>query len=368
VSVSAILLVGSQSAFPSAWDGISVESESGKADAPVACTEVLGASILEHTIRRLNEQGVRNVFVAVPDALRRSVPAEIRKIAKITQIQQSADESLAIDRLFFQRRAKGVQTILIIRVAAYVEFDLTDILRFHYSRSARVTRVCDNDGRLDFWIINSDQLEGSESASDLTLDHEEATYFLNGYVNHLENPGDLRRLAVDGLRGHCELKPCGREVRAGIWVGEGARIHPSARIVAPCFIGRKADVFAAAVITRCSSLERGSVVGSGTVVEDSSILARTCIGDRLEVSRAVIDGSLIAHLGRNVTVEINDAKLVCRIDPWHFLRGLRSWTTPTASAREAAAIGIVSAVSAVPAPAYANSTKEHYDEWKSCNR
>jgi NDP-sugar pyrophosphorylase family protein len=367
VSASAILLVGSRSLVTATWDGASLRSESEQNETPVGCSDVVGASIVERTCERLKNAGVKRVFVAVPDFLMRFVPRGVRKLATLIRIRQQSGEQPALDRLFLQECAKGAEAVVIMRAAAYTEFDLHDILQFHNSHGARSTRVCDCEGPLDFWVLSSGRLNRNERLSDLIAEAEDSSYYLSGYVNRLANPADLRRLVVDAFHGRCDLKPHGREVRPGVWVARGAHIHACARIVAPAYVGRKSRVCASALITRFSTLEHGSFVGPATVVENSSVLPFTYVGSHLDISNAVVDGNKLAHLGRNVTVRIQDAKLIHRIDPWHFLKVFVKSASPAQPVREAGQIRIVPSISAA-APAYVNSSKEQYDNWESCNR
>jgi NDP-sugar pyrophosphorylase family protein len=363
VSVSAILLVGNRSILPATWDGSSFESESAPAETPTACVEVLGASVLERTCANLQKAGVRKIVVAIAESLTSLVSRSVRKKATVVPLCAGSNEAQEVDRLV-RFRLDNANTVVLMRINAYLDFDLADILRCHQFHQARTTRVYDDEAPLDFWVINASEATCSELISRGI--EEDARYFLSGYVNHLRTAADFRRLVVDALRRRCQLKPYGREIRPGVWIAEGARVHACARIVAPAFIGRKAKVCASALMTRCSSVEGGSTISSGTTVEDSSILARTWVGARLDVSHAVIDGSKCAHLTRDVTVEINDPKLLHKIDRWRFLKALLK-STPRVR-QQPGNIAIVPSVSAVPAAAYVNSSKEQYDNWESCNR
>jgi NDP-sugar pyrophosphorylase family protein len=349
--------------LPATWDRSSFESESAPAETPAACVEVLGASILERTCANLQNAGVRKIVVVIAESLTRFVSRSARKMATVVPLCAGSNEAQEVDRLA-RFRTHGVNTVVLMRVNGYLDFDLADILRCHQFQRARATRVHDDDGPLEFWVINSSETNCSELISGVS--EEDARYFLSGYVNHLRTAADFRRLVVDAFRRRCGLKPYGREVRPGVWIAEGARVHACARIVAPAFIGRKANVSASSLITRCSSVEGGSTIGSGTTVEDSSIFARTWVGVGLDVSHSVIDGSKCAHLTRDVTVEINDPKLLHKIDRWRFLKALLK-STPRVR-QQPGNIAIVPSVSAVPAAAYVNSSKEQYDNWESCNR
>ena len=85
--------------------------------------------------------------------------------------------------------------------------------------------------------------------------------------------------------------PSGRETTPGIRLSHHVRIHPSARLVAPVYIGEGAEVGAGSVVGPFAALERGSVVGQGTIVRRSVLLAWTMVGEGLSVEDAIVDGA-----------------------------------------------------------------------------
>jgi len=137
-----------------------------------------------------------------------------------------------------------------------------------------------------------------------------APFYVKGYFNRLETTADLRRLAVDGLLAKNAIRPEGTEIKPGIWVGTGARIHRKARVIAPAFIGAHAKVRASALITRGTVIEHHGDVDCGTVVENSSVLPFTRVGAGLDVMHSVVGFRRLAHLRQNVEVEIADEKFV----------------------------------------------------------
>src|SRR5262249_2523882 len=114
------------------------------------------------------------------------------------------------------------------------------------------------------------------------------------------------------------------EIRPGVWVADGAHIERGARILAPAFIGARAKVRAAAVVTRASSVERHAEVDCGTVVEDANVLPFTYIGAGLDVAHAVVGHRRLAHLRRNIEVEVADPKLVGMLTQSPSVRVLKS--------------------------------------------
>ena len=104
--------------------------------------------------------------------------------------------------------------------------------------------------------------------------------------------------------GRCSIAPAGREIKPGVWIDEGARLHKTARLVAPSYIGCNTRVQPGAVITRCSNLERNCNVGEGSLVSDATLLPHTMIGRGLDVSTALVEGNDFIDLGRNMSLRI----------------------------------------------------------------
>ena len=135
-------------------------------------------------------------------------------------------------------------------------------------------------------------------------------FLAKGYVNRLRTVADFRCLALDGLLEKNAVRPVGKELKPGVWVGEGANIHSKARVLAPAFIGAYSKIRASSLVTRNSVIEHHAEVDCGTVVENSTILPFTYVGAGLDVMHSVVGFQRISHLMRNVEVEIHDRKLV----------------------------------------------------------
>ena len=290
---SAILVIGTRSLLSPAGDESLSSGDGAEPPAsPIAGLEILGQSLVEHTIGRLHSAGINEV-----------------SIVREGGFSLTAGRRFVPDVLMKQAR-KGFEKVLLIRLGAYTEVDFADLLRFHGEADAGVTRVCDASGPLDFWVLDS-----APARRRLNLDlpsevNPPSDYLTGGYVNRLADAHDLRRLVVDAFQGRCAIRPRGREMKPGVWIDDGARVHHSARIVAPAYVGRGTRVRASALITRFSNLERRCLVDYGTAIEDSSVLPYTHVGRGLDVSHAVVEGSRLVNLSRNVALTIRDANLI----------------------------------------------------------
>ena len=354
MSETAILVVGSHSLFAATskswWES--------QPEAPIACLEILGASLLERTAERLERSGVRRIWVVAEDRLVRFIPWHLKR--HIARVTGSSDEASVIEGLSRKEAGRGAETILLIGLGPYAEFDPTDILRFHRASGARATVVSDQNGVLPFWVFRA-----GDPARPADFNGGAATYSLNGYSNPLADPSQLRGLITDAFEGRCALRPRGREVERGIWVGEGARIHRAAQLIAPVYIGMKARLHASAVVGQYSNVECASVVGCGSLVERSSIFERTHLGKGLDVFDAVIDGSRLASLPRNLAFEINDPTILAKIEPWRLVRFSRR---PGRRAAAGEVVSVTPALNPAPVPVYVDSRKERHGQWEACNR
>jgi hypothetical protein len=310
MDVKAVILLGETHAkAPEAWDGV-----------PVACLDVLGRPVLHRIADRLYRFGLSGLTV-VGDAgpqgapfLRRAVRADFRWIS-------APGDSLwrAAQRAFSDYAQNGADLIIILRLGAYAEIDFEHLLQFHLDQNSRVTAVAGPGGELlGAFVISASRRNDAAFLLRHRLQDSRAPllrYPFSGYLNPMATAGDLRRLAVDAFCGRVQIAPDGDQIRPGLWVARGARVHRGARVLAPAFIGEHAKVRACAVITRCSVLEHHTEVDCGTVVEDATLLPYTSIGAGLDVAHSVVGFRKVTHLQRLVEVEISDPRLVSMVAP-----------------------------------------------------
>ena len=276
----------------------------GELGTPLVCVEVLGRSVIERLIDELRRGDVENISVYRGISESPSC-AEIHSASPIEFCSTETAWGGAAQRLATCKDS-GAEAIVVARVAGYMDFDLKDALQFHSEQGLAVTRAFDDEGPLDLWIVSPAGIKEGVDILSTQSKVEPARYFVRGYINRLKDPGDLRRLAVDGLTSRCGLRPQGTESRPGVWMDEGAQVHRDARVVAPAFIGRGTRIAEQSLITRCSNIESNSQVDYGTVVEDSSVLANSYVGIGLDVAHSIVDGNNLLNLERGVTMEIAD--------------------------------------------------------------
>jgi len=218
------------------------------------------------------------------------------------------------ENVFAEQVHAGAEAVLALRVGPYLELNVDELIQFHCDQRNRVTQVVDGGGEaLPVFVLSASRRNDAAYLFRHQLQAMRvpgSKYRLSGYCNRLRDAADLRRLAVDGLLENAAIPPAGRQVKPGVWVGDGARIQRGARLLAPAFIGRRSKVRSAAVVTRCSSVEHHSEVDCGTVIENSTLLPYTYVGAGLDANHAVLGLKRLTHLRRGVEVEISDPKLL----------------------------------------------------------
>jgi len=285
-------------------------------EVPFACLDVLGATVLERIAQRLRAAGISQLSLISnvgPDA-RTPMEVAIRK-ARFDAISETGDSFWqSAEEAFDQFRQSGTDLVLILSVGPYVELDYEELIQRHLKKRCRMTTVIGPGGEgLGIFVVDASRRGDAATLfrSGLQKVRDDCERFIaKGYKNLLGSASDFRRLAIDGLLEKNALRPVGRELKPGVWVGDGAHIHRKARVLAPAFIGARSKIRAASLVTRNSVIEHHAEIDCGTVVENSSILPHTYVGAGLDVMHSIVGLGRISHLVRDVAVEVGDGKLV----------------------------------------------------------
>jgi NDP-sugar pyrophosphorylase family protein len=305
MDVKAIVVVG-----PLA-EGSEVHSQ-GIVGTPYALSDVLGKPVVLRVIDRLRNCGVDAVTV-VTDVEAERWP---RNAAKSAKWIGATGEQLweAVEQAFLAFQKEDADVVLLIRLGAFTELDYTDLLAFHLRHQAPITAAIDGAGMpLDVCVLSASHADDAAFLirNRLRKFRNGCDYYsFAGYINRLSSPNHLRQLAIEGLMQRIQLQPEGEQVKPGVWLGRGARVHKRARVLSPAFIGVGARVRAAAVITRCSALEHYAAVDCGTVVENTTVLPGTHIGAGLDITHSIVGRSRLFNLKRGVEVEFCDPRLI----------------------------------------------------------
>ena len=309
MDIRAILLIG----------GTDAEAAPGAerfGSIPLACLDVLGMTAEERIVRRLQQFGVTlcSVVCDAPRETDRLTQCAVLD-SRMQHLHETGEHFWQIaEQTFHSCVEDGAELVIVHRIGPYLEVDYEEMIQHHLDRRSAVTEAVDPEGvGLSLFVLST---SARTDAGELFQSHlrrmrkESEPFPVSGYVNRLQKAADLRRLAMDGLLARNEVTPQGTEVKPGIWIGPSARVHRKARVVAPAFIGAHAKIRASALITRGTAIERHAEVDCGTVVENATVLPFSCLGAGLDAMHCVVGFRRLAHLVRNVEVEIHDAKLV----------------------------------------------------------
>ena len=321
MDVKAIVLVGAPASADATSDAVT-------GNVPLAAVDVLGAPLVSRVAERLVAYGASSVFVVGDSGPRPLVsmcgglPSEVTCVTAPCATIWRACEGVFVDAV-----QDGAEVLLVMRLGPYLELDFDDLIQFHLDQRNRVTAVCDPEGApLHTFAISASRRNDAAYLFRHQLEQfrsECQGYVFRGYSNLLQNAGDLRRLTQAAFHGEASfVKPVGRQLKPGVWAGEGARIARNARVLAPAYVGRYAKVRAKAVVTRGSALEHHAEADCGTVIEDSNILPFTRVGAGLDLTHAVVGSRHVFNIPREVEVEITDPALVSAASAHAPLRAL----------------------------------------------
>jgi hypothetical protein len=309
IRLSAIIVVGGSAQEQRTSSDATFHAAGDVVATSLAAVELLGSSPLERTICRLQSQGVESIRV-VSSAGRSGSDLELGVQYEVAPDAEAAWEQAA--DFCRQHAERGTDVILIMRLGAYVEVSLERFVENHRDRAKGVTRLYDQNGPLDIWLIDGERIRKNQHLTcvrDMLTDRP-SRYAGCSYVNRLENMSDLRRLAVDMLLMRCAARPGGTQTKPGVWIDEGAVVDKSVRLVGPSYVGRNARIRPSVLLTRFSHVESNCEIDFGSAIEDSSILSNTYVGPSLDVMHAVVSENHITHLQKNVALEILDPLLV----------------------------------------------------------
>jgi NDP-sugar pyrophosphorylase family protein len=280
-------------------------------DVPLECVEIAGRSMLERMLERLVAIGVERVSILVEAKNSARIPPFRTSYSNVA-VRVVRDLYPAMTQELAHFSQDEISHAFVSSANTYVEADLLDLFCFHREARRDVTSTFDKEGSLDLWVVDCARAQRGDLETFLHDASQDGApkYFIRDYVNRLVDPRDLRRFATDILSRSCETGPSGQQVRPGVWMDDKAEVHRRARIVAPAYIGYASKVKADALVTRLSNIERDCCVDSGTVIEDSSILANTTVGICLDLCHAVASGNKLRNLERDVTVEIVDPNVM----------------------------------------------------------
>jgi hypothetical protein len=150
VRVSAILVINDRPLSNSST--VSAQNRRAASRGSIACAEVLGRSVLDRMAAGLQKAGIRTVSVIGGPALPK-LPSNSG--VEITITENSFMRWSAAQQTLREHATRGFDTVFVIGVGAYLEFDVINALRFHLTNGISLTQLEDADAPLDCWIVDS---------------------------------------------------------------------------------------------------------------------------------------------------------------------------------------------------------------------
>ncbi|PKN01154.1 MAG: hypothetical protein CVU77_06675 [Elusimicrobia bacterium HGW-Elusimicrobia-1] len=113
-------------------------------------------------------------------------------------------------------------------------------------------------------------------------------YVTKSYWTDVGNLKEYRQGQRDALDGKISLKIPGRQIRKGVYVGDGARIHPTARLLAPCVVGRECLIEKNAIIGPDTVIAAKCRIARGASVSNSILWGRVRVAPRVKLDNCII--------------------------------------------------------------------------------
>ena len=209
---------------------------------------------------------------------------------------------------------EGIQRLLMIKLRSYAELDLADLLRFHCEKRNPVTEAEDDRGLLGVSLRDRLALNPiGKNDNPCAPGGMHAPYQFRGYAKRILSARERQDLVGDALNRACAMRPLGTEIRERVWIGEGAKLASSVRLISPTYIGARTVVRAGATIGPFASVECDCVVDCGTTVERSTILPNTYLAPGLLIRHELVDGQYLEDLNWGAVADLRPAGLGNRI-------------------------------------------------------
>lgn len=100
------------------------------------------------------------------------------------------------------------------------------------------------------------------------------------------------------------------EVRPGIWAGRRSRIHPTAQLHAPCWIGDQAYIGRNAIVGPGAVIENRAVVEQGARVIQSIVCPDTYVGRLTSVANSIASGHTLTNWKSGSSLRVPDPFLM----------------------------------------------------------
>ena len=113
-------------------------------------------------------------------------------------------------------------------------------------------------------------------------------YVFEDYWTDIGNLQQYQQANYDALKGDVRTRQHGVEIQPGICAGEGCRIDPTARLVAPIRLGDSVQIGPGALIEGPAAIGNGSIIAGGARVARSVVWEDVYVGSEAELTDCTI--------------------------------------------------------------------------------
>jgi mannose-1-phosphate guanylyltransferase / phosphomannomutase len=291
------------------------------ASMPKPLLPIVNKPIMEHVLRLLQRHGITETVVTV-QFLASLVRNYFGDGEELGMVLHYATEDAPLGTAGSVKNAEHLLTdgtFLVISGDALTDFDLTDLMKFHHDKGALVTvcltrvpdplefgiTIVDDDGKVQrflekpTWgqvfsdtvntgiyvmepevfehVAKGESVDWSGDVFPWLVDQGLPIYgyIAEGYWEDIGTHESYFKAQADVLSGKVDVDLDAFEVSPGVWVGEGADVHPEAVLRGPLYVGDYAKVEAGA------ELREFCVLGSNVVVKNGAFLHRAIVHDNV---------------------------------------------------------------------------------------
>lgn len=96
----------------------------------------------------------------------------------------------------------------------------------------------------------------------------------------------------------------------GVWIGRNTRIHPTARIVAPVFIGSQSDIDEGTEVGPNAVIGSNTILLRNSIAEDCHVMPYSSVGEDLFLKHCLVEPTCIYNSEIDITLRISDDVLI----------------------------------------------------------
>lgn len=302
---------------------------------PKPMLPVANRPVMEHGLRLLKKHGLASVRVLLyfqPQVIKEFFGDGAGLGMQLTYVTTEADLGTAGAVRYAQKPAG--ESALVISGDVLTDFDLTKALEFHKTKGSKATLVLtrvtnplpygvvitDGDGRIVRFLekptwgevfsdtINTGIYILEPEALNLIPDDKEFDfsknlfpllmeqhiplygYIASGYWRDIGSLTEYRQAQVDILRGEVDVEIQGQKqgrIGKDVWIGEGTRVDPSAKLRQSVVLGKHCRIGAGAQLVN-SILGDQCVVEAGAMIADSVLWDHVTVGAEAELKEDVV--------------------------------------------------------------------------------